>query len=771
FTMLSGGPQGGIFRSDDNGATWRKLHGNGLPEGSVGRVGVAAATHGRVYAIIQSRGGDVWRSDDGGATWKVMPHDPYVGARPFYFSHLFVDPANRDRVISVGLILSMSTDGARKFHVIAKNGGWDYHDIWWSKDGRRIAIASDEGVLFSRDGGERAWQPYDLPFAQPYHIGFNHGVPSYAICIGLQDDSSWCGPSNPANGIGTINRSWYQTVYSGDGMWSVFDPKDPSLVWSTSTNSDTGEVFLTSLRTSQQFEVSPDAEINGERAADSLKYRFNWDTPIAFASDGSALVGGNVVFKSSDRGQTWSVISPDLTRNERSKQGAPGGAISVDESGAEIYNTILDIEPARDAVGQIWVSSDDGLVHLTRDDGASWQNVTPAGLPEGRIDTVEPGHGSPGTAYIALQRHMSGDDRPYVYLTDDFGAHWSSIASNLPRNLFVRSIREDPTSRNLLYVGTQRGIFISFDRGRSWQPFRLNMPATAIYDLQIQPEMNDLVVASHGRGVWILDDLSPVQQLEKARGTQVTLFPIQAAYRMSQNPPVHTFTDPALPDNEFIGESRPYGALIDYYLAKAAKSVEIDVVDAQGRAVRRLRGKSIPKTEGIDRTSWDLLEDGPVKWNGTYALNRGPDEGPEAVPGSYTVRLIVDGVTQEQPLVVTADPRDTSGPQQAVARRQFLETLMSELSGVDTMLNAIDDRLKVAGEPERSALLALRERLTYDPQNVEDLRGPAQLRERILDLLSRVGAQSFQGPNAPEAAEAANVQTAYQAVESAFKQL
>jgi photosystem II stability/assembly factor-like uncharacterized protein len=754
WTMISGGPNGGIYRSIDNGRTWKRVT-NGLPAGLSGRIGLAAGSRGRVYAVIQSKDGELWRSDDSGASWKRMPHSPLLGARPFYFSRAYVDPANRDRLINVALVLSESADGGRSWHIISKNAGWDYHFVWWSNDGTRIAVGNDEGLVMSNDGGKVFWQPYDLPFEQPYHIGFNDAVPYYSICIGLQDDNTWCGPSSSDNGIGVLNRDWYQ-VAPGDGMWALYDPKDPDLVWSTSTSSDTGQVYLSDLRTRQQFEVSPDAETNGDMPAELLKTRFNWDTPIAFTSDGNVLVGGNVVFESSDRGQTWSAISPDLTRNDKAHQTAPGGPINLDESGAETYDTLLDVGVSK-LDHAIWVSSDDGLVHVTRDGGAHWENVTPRGLPEGRIPTVDVGNFSAKTAYIALDRHMIGDDRPYIYVTDDGGASWRSISGNLPGDVFVRSIREDIKAENLLYAGTSRGIYISYDRGAHWQPFRLNMPATAIYDLEIQPQMNDLVVAAHGRGVWILDDLTAVQQYTTALA--VTLFQPRDAYRMTQNAPVNPFPSDVsgggmLPANDFVGPNVPYGALLTYYLAKPAPSVEIEMLDASGHIVRHLRGKSIPHAAGMNRTSWDLAEDGPVKWKGTFEQNQGPDTGAEVVPGTYTVRLIANGVTQEKQVVVKADPRDTTSIEQATKRHAFLRQLNDDLSSVDTMLNRIDEKLKGASATNAERLRALRRKLTLDPKNVEDLEGPVGVRESIMDLLSRVGGQSFQAPNQTQAEQA-----------------
>ena len=789
WVLDSGGRLGGIYRSDDDGATWRKLSGNGLPSGLTGRIGLAASNGGRIYAAIQSRAGDLWRSDDGGVTWRKMPHSPLLGARPFYFSSVFVDPANRDRLINVALILSMSTDGGRTFHEVATDAGWDYHWVWWSNDGARLIVGNDEGVVLSSDGGQNFWQPYDLPVAQPYHVGFDRTIPNYRLCIGLQDDNVWCGPSSSDNVIGVLNRDWYQ-IAPGDGMWAVFDPTDPDYVWATSTNTDTGQVFLFNARTKQAYEVSPSAQSSGANAAGRMRYRFNWETPITFTDDGKTLVGGNVVFESSDHGQTWSVISPDLTRDDKSKQLDSGGAISYDQSGAEFYDTILSLatEPLdinvmpdgikgglvkmnRDKV--IWAGTDDGLVQLTRDGGAHWQDVSPPPSlvpPWGRIMCIEPARYAPGMAFISVERHLLGDDRPYVLETRNYGKSWLSVAGDLPRDLFVRSIRQDPRSGALLYAGTNRGVWFSYDEGVHWQSLRLNMPAAPIYDLEIQPDTYDLIVASHGRGVWILDDLEPLLYWQFGHSTAVNLFPLRDAYRMYRWSPVNVFTGPpSIPQNEYIGENAPNGAIVSYYLAYAAKSATIEFLDADGHVVRRLDGKSVPKNAGINRTSWDLTQDGPVKWNGTFKQNQGPDTGAEVLPGTYLVRLTADGVTQTKRLTVKLDPRDND-PARAATRYEFLSTLYAQLSTIDTMLNQIDSRLRGASRAQAAQLLAFKHRLTYDPRNIEDLSGPGQLREGVLDLIARMSS-SFQAPTATQTAQEASYATQLAALTAAYRDL
>jgi photosystem II stability/assembly factor-like uncharacterized protein len=774
WMMRSGGPNGGIYRSDDGGSRWRKLTGGGLPAGLTGRIGLAAATGGRIYALIQSRAGELWRSDDGGIEWKKMPRSQYVGDRRFYFSRIFVDPQDRNRAIVVGLILARSDNGGQSFHAIAKNAGWDYHVAWWSRDGRRILVGTDEGLVISGDGSVNWWQPYSLPFAQPYHVGIGSTVPSYRVCIGLQDDSSWCGWSQVFNGIGVLNRDW-EVVGQGDGMWALVDPLDPNLIWSTATNTDTGQVFLFDERTQQAAEVSPYARSNSGTPA-NLRYRFNWDSPIAFTQSAQpqALTGGNVVFESADRGQHWNVISPDLTRNEKSHQLASGGPIDLDLSGAETSDTILDIETTKLDPSLIWVGTDDGLIQVTRDAGAHWTNVSPPSIsPWGRFSTVSPGHFGAGTAYAALDRHLLGDDRPYAFVTDDYGATWHSVTGDLPGDVFLRSIREDPKDRNLLYAGSQRGMWVSYDRGAQWQSLRLNMPATAVYDIEIAPQTDDLLVASHGRGVWILDDLRPLRELAHAQAAAaVTLFAPRDAYRMFQWAPVNAFpygNGPNVPDNVFVGPNPEYGALIAYYLPnRAERAPSLQIVDAQGHVVRHI--DKLPNVAGINRTSWDLAEDGPVKWLGTFKENQGPDTGPEALPGTYTVRLSVDGRNFEQPLTVLSDPRDGASADRYAKRHGFLSELYAEYSAIDAWLNAIDDRLKHATPAQAIALRAFAGELASAPRNVEDLAGAQALRDRISDMLARLG-NSYQAPSAAELDEAADIKATFEKLSARGKGL
>jgi len=770
WTMTSGGRSGGIYRSDDGGASWRRLTGIGLPAGLTGRIGLTASGS-YVYARIQSKEGFIWRSADSGAHWQRMPASEFVGARGFYFSRVFADPSNPLHLLNLEGVASVSTDGARSFTQTVLTTGYDFHYAWWSKDGRRILIGCDEGVVISHDAGAHWAQPYDLPFAQVYHVGLDRVVPYYHVCIGLQDNDSWCGPQSVPNLVGVLNRDW-TTVAPGDGMWSVFDPLDQNLLWSTETNTSSGQLFLTDFRTGQQIFVSPIARLTFGVPPSVLAYRFNWDAPIAFSSSGAqALVGGNVLFASRDRGQTWKVLSPDLTRDDKQKQTVSGGPIQLDMSDAETYDTIMYVATTARDPGVIWAGTDDGLVQLTRDGGQHWRNVTPPDMPQwARVMGMDVGSGNAGTVYVAADGHMSGDDRPHVFVTDDFGATWRSITGDLPADLFVRSIREDPKNPDLLYAGTRRDVWVSFDRGAHWNDMRLNMPASAVYDLEIQPDQNDLVVGTHGRGVWILDDLSPLQQLTVAQSSAVALFAPRTAYRMFSVAPINTsIYSPltAVPDNIFVGQNAPDGAIVNYYLSAASRTApSMDVADSLGHVVRHMTGSAVPIHAGINRAVWNLHEDGPVLWNDSINKDIEPHDGAEVVPGTYTVTIHADGHDEHATVAVKQDPRDPSSFAQYQQRHDILAQLTTELSGVDSMLNTID-----AKHPMRASYAAIKEQLTNAPAFDEDnISRPPGLRERLLDLLSQFST-SYQAPTASQLEEAATLKGQYDGLVAGFQKL
>ncbi|MDQ2681684.1 MAG: hypothetical protein M3Y21_11815, partial [Candidatus Eremiobacteraeota bacterium] len=435
WTFHSGGKDDGLYKSTDGGKSWTKLTGHGLPSGDVGRIGLALAPSDPnvVYATIESKAGILWRSDDAGANWKLVSSDTLVDQRPFYFSHLMVDPSDKNHVYAVSEMLAESKDGGKKFKEIATDVHVDYHAMWIApNNSKRMMTGEDGGYALTVDGGKHWSFSRNIPIGEVYHVGLSQNENPYTLCGGFQDNSGWCIPSNSLDPSGILARHAI-SVTGGDGEWAVPDPVDPRYIWSDSEN---GALTLYDKKTDDGWFAAPylqDANESYDLA--KSKYRFNWDSPIAFApwNGHIAWYGGNVVFQSTDRGIHWKTISPDLTRNTKAHQQPSGGPITHDVSGAEYSDTILDIEGSKLARGEIWVGTDDGLVQMTRDSGAHWSNVTPPGVPGyGRVETIAPSPLQDGTAYVSIDRHRSGDYKPYVFVTHNFGKSWTSIASNLP---------------------------------------------------------------------------------------------------------------------------------------------------------------------------------------------------------------------------------------------------------------------------------------------------------------------------------------------------
>jgi photosystem II stability/assembly factor-like uncharacterized protein len=755
WIATSGGPLDGLYRSRDGGRTWAKIQGHGLPTDTLGRIGVAVAPSDprRVYAVVQSKQGTIWRSDDGGDSWQRVSSDTRPEQRPFYFSHLAVDPRSKNRVVAVSMYLTVSKDGGRSWKHWTGNVHVDNHAIWWSADGTRVIEGNDGGAILSRNGGG-TWAFLDrIPLAQIYHVGYSDEKP-YLICGGLQDNSSWCAPNTSRNGIGLLNRDWF-AIAGGDGMYAIPDPLDPNFIW---TNTQDGVLGIYDQKARQSIDVSPYPrdQFTSTTSLAQSPYRFNWNAPLAFSpQDGHvAYFGGNVVFKTTDRGRHWTPISPDLTRNEKNHQLASGGPINLDVSGAEYYDTTLALAPSPKDANVIWAGTDDGLVQLTRDGGAHWNNVTPPSWPKyGRVEVIEASPYATGTAFTLLDRHDLGDHRPYAFVTDDYGATWRSIAANLPLDAPVRVLRQDPREPNLLYAGTENALWISYDRGGRWEKLRAGFPAVPVYDIHVHPSANDLLVATHGRGFYVLDDLAPLQQLAAARRAGVQFFPVRDAVLWSAWPSIETGDASSLPHNFFSGQNAPSGAVLTFYQrTKAKERPWFEIADANGKIVRTLRGgipfdpADPPKEErakfyvsndaGLNRIVWDGSENGPARWLGTSFPNAGPTTGAEALPGRYTARLHVGGTTYEQQFALTDDPQSPFTAEQRVARHDYLVKVYGMLDSIDKALNEIDKRLKNHPAPsERAALLGLRRELSSDSWYDEDGIGrPDRLRERVFAL-------------------------------------
>jgi photosystem II stability/assembly factor-like uncharacterized protein len=757
WTFTSGGPNDGLYKSTDGGKTWKRLTGHGLPDGITGRIGLAVAPSdgNRVYALIEAKGGILWRSNDGGISWTMTSKDTLVDQRPFYFSHIAVDPRNPNHVYAVSEALSESKDGGKKFEEIAKDVHVDYHAIWIApNDPARIITGEDGGYALTTDGGKNWSFSRNLAIGQFYHIAASNENPYY-VCGGLQDNNGYCGPSNSLDREGIKDDAWIDVI-GGDGMWAVPDPSDSNLIWSDLQDGRISVYDRT--RQSSRFVIPYyDFAKNDFNIADR-KYRFNWDSPVAFAPWDAhvAWYGGNVVFQTTDRGEHWTPISPDLTLNLKQHQHPAGGPLAYDVSGAEYSDTILTIEGSPLNKGEIWVGTDDGLVQLTRDGGASWHDVSPPGVaPFGRVETVAPSPLVAGTAYANVDRHRSGDYAPYLFVTHDYGKTWTKAVTGLPNDQYVRTVRGDSKNVHLLYAGTERGLYLSYDDGNTWQNFRLNLPPVSVRDIRIQTQFDDLLLATHGRSLWIMDAIEPLQMLPQAQAAGVYLFPPRVAYEYHQ----HSNDEGAY--TRFAGANPPPGAIVDFYQSKAQpKTPVIEVLDSSGAVIRRVTGthkehdKDVPDVTnkaGLNRYAWDFREDGPVQWMGAAREEyRGPKIGALVVPGTYSVRIVLDGKTLTQSLTVKPDPRDVWTQADYQAGYAFAKKYLNDYGKIDAALNNLDALKKslaaaalAAGNAKNAALVAqiagaestrseIFSLFTADYHNDEDsIQRPGALREDV----------------------------------------
>lgn len=713
WTFTSGGDQDGLYKSTDGGETWTQLTGHGLPA-EMGRIGLAVAPSdgNRVYAVIEAKDGVLWRSDDGGNQWKMVTDDSTVNARPFYFSHVEVDPRNADKVYAISFEVKVSTDAGKTFKTIAESVHSDFHAMWIaSNDPTRIMLGEDGGYALTLDGGQNWFFSANLAIGQAYRVGLGNDRP-YTVCTGLQDNNAWCGPSDSLDPSGIQNKNWINTA-GGDGEWGIPEPDDANWIWSESQN---GSINIYNRVTQDLYFAQPYLQTSKESwELSTSKYRFNWESPIAFApwrAPGGKVIGwagGNVIFQTTDRGRSWTVISPDLTRNVKAHQAPAGGPIGNDVSGAEYSDTILDIEGSQLRRGEIWVGTDDGLVQLTRDGGKHWSNVTPQGAPEfGRFATVAPSTLAAGTAYAIADGHKIGDSAPYAFVTHDYGKHWTKIVNGLPADQWARSIRPDIRNRNLVYLGTEEGIWISYDGGAHWQSFKNDLPTVSVRDIRMQPREDDLVIATHGRSVYIMDDVRALQELPQAESAGTALFAPRNGYEWSlHSNDEGTYTN-------YAADNPPYGVTITFYQRQPQKTApKIEILDAHGRVIRsisgtrKVGGKDRPRVSnkaGLNRYTWDFTVNGPEKWNGALLeFLKGPNSGPSVVPGTYAVRMTLDGHTYEHRFTVEPDPR--SRFTQAEYQRSFDLSMrqMNHLSTIDSIMNNLDDLKKALDDAQAAA--------------------------------------------------------------------
>jgi photosystem II stability/assembly factor-like uncharacterized protein len=703
WNFSSGGPGSGLYRSTDGGVSWTRLSGNGLPAGILGRihVSVSGADSNRIYATIEAAQGGLFRSDDGGAHWQRVNDDGRLTQRAWYFSTILADPKHVDTVYAENTGLFRSTDGGKTFDLLPARHG-DHHGLWIDPTNpERIIEASDGGASISFDNGKSWSTQRNQPTAQFYHVSVDDRFPYY-VYGAQQDNTSVAIASMDDEGV-IVARDWYD-VFNGESGFVVADPRDPDIVYGTSENF-VGRFNKHTMQL-QVISVWP-IDASGHAAKD-LEHRFNWTSPLLMSpfDPDTLYYGMERLYRTTNDGSSWSAISPDLTRNDKSKQQASGGPITKDITSVEYYDTIFALAESPLNRGMIWVGTDDGLIQLTRNDGGSWVNVTPREMPQwSTISMIEPSRYDANTAYVAVDRHKLDDNRPWIFMTDDGGRTWRRIDAGLPDGSFVHVVREDSQQRALLYAATETGVFVSFDDGRHWQSLQLNLPRSPVHDLVVKG--NDLVVATHGRSFWILDDVTPLRQVAAAAAaSSVYLYTPETGYRLYYPDQVDSHPP--------VGQNPPAGILIDYYLpALPAGAISIDILDAGGRVVRHLSSVSaakgeqppewpdqvhpedtLPALQGMNRFVWDLRYDDPVQIPGAFYEGL-PPRGPMVLPGNYTIRLSYGGQTQTVPLTVAPDPRDKGS---LAGLQQKFALSMEVYRDQDALHRAVNDIRSVKSE-------------------------------------------------------------------------
>ncbi|MEK6405943.1 MAG: hypothetical protein AABN34_03155 [Acidobacteriota bacterium] len=617
----SGGGQTAIYKSIDSGTTWKKLT-NGLPKSPMDRIGIAISRSNpmTVYMITETKTeGNLFRSDDRGETWRMVHNDPNINFRPFYYSDVRVDPNDPERVYSLGGGLSVSRDGGRTFERIANGVHGDHQGLWIDPmNSNRVLNGSDGGFQVSNDKAATFDIINNVVLSQYYHINYDMRQPYY-VYGGLQDNGNWVGPSATLFREGIRKDDWY-TVSGGDGFFVVPDLSSPNIVYSDSQG---GTISITDTNSGNTRSIHPYPKEVGSsgNAIVGYKYRFNWNPPIVASPHDPKTVyyGGNVLFKTTNYGHSWQEISPDLTTNDKSKQQTSGGPVVTDNTAAEFHCTILAIAESPVKAGVIWVGTDDGNVQVTKDGGKTWTNVVSniKGLPPNSwAPNIDASHFDAGTAYVAFDRHQDDDFGPWAYKTTDYGQTWASIKSDLPAKGYVHVVREDPKVKTLLYCGTELGVFASWDGGGHWVSIRNNVPPVAVRDIVVHPRDNDLIIATHGRGVYILDSATALQEIATAKANDVFLFDVRQATRYQM-----WGRDSNLGQRTFTAQNPPSGALIDYYLkADVNGPIVITVADKSGKTIRTIR--STANKAGVNRAVWDLRYDPP-----TPAPGSGPGGG------------------------------------------------------------------------------------------------------------------------------------------------
>jgi len=779
----SGGPGSGLYKTTDGGAHWHDLsHNPGMPRGAIGKIdiAVAASDPDRLYAMVEAKTGGLFRSDDAGDSWQRVYHQSNLTQRAWYFSQVYVDPRNPDRVYAPQVRgLFVSNDGGRSFKPLDTPHG-DNHTLWINpNDPRTMIVSNDGGAAVSHDGGQ-SWSSEDnQPTAQFYHVSLDDQFPFHIY--GAQQDNSTVEitsrTTNNEGGYAIGDKDW-QAVAGGESGFVVPVPGKPWITWGGGYD---GALDRFDARTGQHTFLDPWPDNGMGHPAQDLKYRFQWTYPIVVSKhDPSTLyVGSQYVMKSSDNGRTWETISPDLTRNDKRKQASSGGPLTQDNTSVEYYDTVFALAESPLQAGLLWAGTDDGKVWVTRDDGKHWHDVTPGGLPKWTtVSIIDPSPLKPGTAFLAARRYRQDDYKPYIYKTTDYGAHWDKITSGLPNDQSSFVVRQDTQDANLLFAGTLDGVYVSFNGGGRWQPLQLNLPHTAVRDMAIQPQYNALVLATHGRAFWVLDNLEPLREMtRKALDSDAFLFTPQTAYLTGGG------SYPGA-NARGMGENPPAGVSVFYELKQAPKpgsKVTLTFSDAKGKTVAQFSnlkspqgspvGESkdfyppkhphqqgvVPTRQGMNRFVWNLrlpsateVPDSVV-WFGSM-------EGPRVPPGTYTATLDVGGKQYARRFTVAKDPRSDASQADLEAQFALLKQIHSRLDSLDQAvlhIRALRKQVQgyqprlVEGSPaakQAKAILAKLDTIeqalmqTHSHASEDPLNYPVRLRSKLATLAFETGA-------------------------------
>src|SRR6266545_980411 len=739
----------GLFRSTDGGNTWMEITSEankGFPRKPYGRLAVAIAPSNpkRVYAFVESPESALFVSDDGGATWDKRDKSQWMVWRPFYFANLIVDPKNPDRVFKPDGSMIVSEDAGKSFAVVGGFGGMhgDVHAVWIDPTNTQVVFAGDDGgIFYSYNSGSKWWKAENLPVSQFYHVSVDDKDP-YRVYGGLQDNSSFVGESQYPGGV--TNAQW-ENMYNGDGFWMFPDPADPDYIYAEYQG---GEIGRVNRYTHEARNIKP-------RPNYKEKLRFNWNTPVALSPNekGTIYVGAQFLFRSRDHGQNWERISPDLTTNDPQKQKQEqSGGVTVDNSSAEMHTTIYSISESPKQKGLIWVGTDDGNLQLTRDGGKTWTNVVGniPGLPKNSwVSWVHASNFSAGTAYAAFDRHTFGDMRPYVYTSPDFGKTWSPlVASESPVRGYAHVVKEDLVNPDLLFLGTELGLWVSLDGGKQWAHYKGgDLPAVAVRDLAIHPRDHDLVIATHGRGIWIVDDITPLRALTpEALASAVTFLPGRATVQRLQ-----AGGGWANGDAMYVGPNPPGDAVISYYQRRRHifGDMKLEVYDASGKLLGTM---PTSKRRGLNRVTWSMRLE-PPRVPAAASAAFGAALGPRVLPGTYTLKLTKDTSTYTTQLVLVPDPRATHTQAErqaaldlalkikgtlgdmtfAVERMNSVRQALDERAGRLPAGDAVAKRLRAAS----ATVDALRKRIVATKEGGM-ITGEERLRENLTDLYSNI---------------------------------